>query len=64
MVTDGSAADGRSVSSSDAMSQETAEWYVEQTNGQLVAFLHLDGNWYLYAPEPVAPSEGSVSAVS
>jgi hypothetical protein len=45
--------DGRPVPGSQPMSKQTAEWYVAQTNGALQAFLHEDGNWYLYAPKPV-----------
>jgi hypothetical protein len=38
---------------SQPMSRETALFYTELTQGQLTAFLHADGNWYLYAPVPV-----------
>lgn len=44
--------DGRPQPGSQPMSKETADWYVQYTGGQLQAFLHKDGCWYLYAPKP------------
>jgi hypothetical protein len=45
--------DGSPQPASQPMSKETALFYAELTKGQLTAFLHADGNWYLYAPKPV-----------
>jgi hypothetical protein len=45
--------DGSPQPASQPMSRETALYYTELTKGQLTAFLHADGNWYLYAPKPV-----------
>lgn len=39
-----------------AMSEQTARWYEEFTRGQLRAFLHADGCWYLVAA-PVSDAE-------
>jgi len=40
------------------MDKLTADFYVAYTGGQLQAFLHDDGNWYLYAPRP-ADADGT-----
>ncbi len=45
--------DGTPQPQSQPMTKETAMWYVQHTQGQLQAFLHADGNWYLYAPKPI-----------
>jgi hypothetical protein len=37
---------------SQPMSEATARFYTELTHGQLTAFQHPDGNWYLSAPQP------------
>jgi hypothetical protein len=37
---------------SQPMSEDTARFYAELTHGQLTAFQHPDGNWYLSAPQP------------
>ncbi len=34
---------------SQAMTEQTARYYEAHTSGQLVAFRHSDGNWYLHA---------------
>jgi hypothetical protein len=44
--------DGRPIPASQPMSREAAEWYAAYTDGQLVPFLHENGDWYLYAPNP------------
>ncbi|HKD97982.1 MAG TPA: hypothetical protein VKB69_10315 [Micromonosporaceae bacterium] len=43
---------------SQPMDKLTADFYVAYTGGQLQAFLHDDGNWYLYAPRP-ADADGT-----
>ncbi len=45
---------------SQAMSEQTARSYEAYTSGQLVAFRHSDGSWYLYASTPpaVVPAGG------
>jgi hypothetical protein len=45
--------DGTPQAASQPMSKQTALYYTELTGGQLTAFLHAEGNWYLYAPKPV-----------
>lgn len=35
-----------------AMAEETADWYVVRTGGQLQKAVHGDGIWYLYSSEP------------
>ncbi len=47
---------------SQALSEQTARFYQARTSGQLVAFRHSDGNWYLHAPTPPVPSMVPVTA--
>jgi len=42
--------DGKPQPASGPMDKETADWYVQYTDGQFQAFRHEDGNWYLYTP--------------
>jgi hypothetical protein len=46
------ARDGKAQPCSGPMTREVADWYVQYTCGQLQAFLHEDGNRYLYASSP------------
>ncbi len=39
---------------SQAVSEQTARYYQARTWGQIVAFRHSNGNWYLHAPTPPA----------
>ncbi len=44
---------------SQAMSEQTARFYQARTRGQLVAFRHSNGNWYLHvAPPALLPAGG------
>lgn len=45
-----------------AMAEETADWYVKHTGGQLRKALHEDGNWYLYSPAPAEADWGTASS--
>jgi hypothetical protein len=47
------ASDGKPQPASGPMDKETADWYVQYTDGQFQAFLADDGKWYLYTPRPV-----------
>ncbi len=41
---------------SQAMTEQTARFYQARTAGQLIAFRHSGGNWYLSAPTPPVPA--------
>jgi hypothetical protein len=43
---------GKPQPASGPMDKETADWYVQYTEGQFEAFPADDGTWYLYTPEP------------
>ncbi len=47
---------------SQAMSEQTARDYQARTGGQLVAFCHSDGNWYLGVPIPPAAATVPVAS--
>ena len=52
--------DGTPQPASHAMDKASADFYVAYTGGQLLAYRHADGEWYLYAPREAGVADEAV----